>query len=346
MLKDRFASYPNIEYATLDISKDPSDQGFDGRKYDLILATNVIHATASLNDSLSNVRKLLSPTGWFLLHELTPTSKWINYIFGTLAGWWYGDADGRSNEPYIGAERWARELQAAGFRTPEAAVLDSDHPYQLNAMIVARPEVDISPKRCVTLLAFSESTSIGPLLQVLEGRGYLVHHSWFGEPLPDGQDVIALLDDEAPFFESMDNHRFNTFRNLIESLNGCGILWVTGLSQAKCQDPRFAQINSIARTICNEMLVDFATCEVDNLEVSLEKLIDVYEKFQARQEDETLEPEFEYAIVDNTVKVGRYHPFSLKMSNRRCVQMVAWLFKRASPAAWLRYTGLTKIPRL
>jgi hypothetical protein len=33
-----------------------------------------------------------------------------------------------------------------------------------------------------------------------------------------------------------------------------------------------------------EMLVDFATCEVGNLEVSLEKLIDVYEKFQARQE--------------------------------------------------------------
>lgn len=147
---------------------------------------------------------------------------------------------------------------------------------------------------------------------MLEGRGYLVHHLWFGEPLPDGQYVIALLDDEAPFFENMDNHRFNTIRNLIESLNGCGILWVIGLSQAKCQDPRFAQINSIARTIRNEMLVDFATCEVDNLEVSLEKLIDVYEKFQARQEDETLKLEFEYAIVDNTVKVGRYHPFSLK----------------------------------
>lgn len=44
----------------------------------------------------------------------------------------------------------------------------------------------------------------------------------------------------------------------------------------------------------------------------MEKLIDVYEKFQARQEDENLKPEFEYAIVDNTVKVGRYHPFSLK----------------------------------
>ncbi|KAJ6183837.1 hypothetical protein N7519_005138 [Penicillium mononematosum] len=255
--KDRFASYQNIEYATLDISKDPSGQGFDGRKYDLILATNVIHATASLNDSLT--------------------------------GWWYGDADGRSDEPYIGVERWAAELQAAGFRTPEAAVLDSDHPYQLNAMIVARPEIDITPQKRVTLLTLSESRYVGPLLQVLEDR--------------DTPFIIPGLAKSLCLTDKM---------NLIESLNECGILWLTRLLQAKCQDPRFAQINGIARTIRNELLVDFATCEIDNLDVSLEKLIDVYEKFQVRQEDETLKPEFEYAIVDNTVQVGRYHPFSLK----------------------------------
>ncbi|KAI2691625.1 hypothetical protein LCP963914a_1826 [Penicillium roqueforti] len=309
--KDRFASYPNIEYATLDISKDPSDQGFDDRKYDLILATNVIHATASLNDSLSNIHKLLSPTGWLLLHELTPISKWINYIFGTLAGWWYGEVDGRSGEPYIGIERWAKELKAAGFRTPDAAVLDSNQPHQLNAMIVARPEVDIAPKKCVTVLTLSKSMSVGPLLQALDNRGYSVHHSRFDEePLPEGQDVIALLDEEAPFFEGMDNQRFDSFKKLAHSLDQRGVLWVTRSSQAQCRDPRFAQINGVARTIRNELRVDFATCEVDDLDVSFEKLIDVYEKFQVRQEDETLKPEFEYAIVDNTVQVGRYHPFS------------------------------------
>lgn len=311
--KDRFANYSNLEYATLDISKDPFDQGFDGRKYDLILATNVIHATASLKNSLSNVRKLLSPTGWFLLHELTPTSKWINYIFGTLAGWWYGNADGRSDEPYIGVERWERELKTAGFHTPDAAILDSNHPYQLNAMVVARPESDVAPTKCVTLLTLSESKSVGPLLQALENRGYSVHHSRFDEePLPDRQDVIALLDDEGPFFENVDNQRFCSFKKLVESLDKRGILWVTRLSQTQCQDPRFSQINGIARTIRNELLVDFATCEIDDLGLSLEKLIDVYEKFQVRQEDETLKPEFEYAIVDNTVQVGRYHSFSVQ----------------------------------
>ncbi|KAJ5965134.1 uncharacterized protein N7479_005010 [Penicillium vulpinum] len=311
--KERFKNYPNLEYATLDISKDPSDQGFDGRQYDLILATNVIHATASLKDSLSNVRKLISPTGWFLLHELTPTSKWINYIFGTLPGWWYGDADGRSDDPYVGFERWAKELKSAGFRTPDAAVSDSAYPHQLNTMIVTRPEVDIAPKKCVTLLTISESRSVDLLLHALENRGYSVYHARFGEEtLPDGQDVISLLDDDAPFFENMDNQRFDSFKKLVQSLEKFSILWVTRLSQTQCRDPRFAQINGISRTIRSELLVNFATCEIDNFDVSLEKLIDVYEKFQVHQEDETLKPDFEYAIVDNTVLVSRYHLFSLQ----------------------------------
>jgi len=67
----------------LDISKGLADQGFEGREFDLIFATNVIHATKSLQDSLQNVRRLLAPNGRFFLTELnsTSTSKWVNYIW-------------------------------------------------------------------------------------------------------------------------------------------------------------------------------------------------------------------------------------------------------------------------
>ncbi|POR37432.1 Polyketide synthase [Tolypocladium paradoxum] len=311
--KERFNAFSNMEYATLDISKDLAGQGFDGRKYDLILATNVIHATRSLSESLSNVRQLLDPNGRFLLHELTSTSKWVNYVWGTLAGWWYGEPDGRPDEPYISVERWARELKAVGFRDPDAAVLDSAEPNQLNAMIVARPAIENIPRKRVTLLALSESKNVGPMLQGLKSRGYAVHRCGLQDmPLPAGQDVIALLDDEGPFFENVDDWRFESFKTLVNNLKDCGILWVTGLSQIHCQDPRFGQINGIARTIRSEMMVDFATCEVDNVGSSLDKIIDVFEKFQIRQEDETLKPEFEYAIVNNTVHVGRIHPFSVQ----------------------------------
>lgn len=92
--KDHFKNYRNIEYRVLDISKDPAEQGFKEDKYDLIIATNVLHATKSLNDTLRNVYKLLDRNGRLLLHELHSPSKWPNYIFGTLPGWWYGEPDG------------------------------------------------------------------------------------------------------------------------------------------------------------------------------------------------------------------------------------------------------------
>jgi 2-polyprenyl-3-methyl-5-hydroxy-6-metoxy-1,4-benzoquinol methylase len=74
---ENFMDYPNIEYTTLDISKDLADQGFEGREFDLIVASNVIHATKSLQGSLQNVRKLLAPNGRFFLKELNSTSKFL-----------------------------------------------------------------------------------------------------------------------------------------------------------------------------------------------------------------------------------------------------------------------------
>jgi acyl transferase domain-containing protein/SAM-dependent methyltransferase len=309
--KEKLRSYSNMEYTTLDISKDPFEQGFEGRKYDLILATNVIHATKSLNESLRNIQQLLEPNGRLLLTELTSTSKWVNYIWGPLAGWWYGDADGRSDEPYVSLERWETELKSAGFRTPDAAVCDSAEPYEICSVIVARPEVNKVFSPSVTLLTRSPQSESGNiLLLALEGRGYRVDCCTIEDmPLPSGQDVITLLDEEDPFFENIDDSLFEHFKSLIADLKENGIFWVTRLSQIQCQDPRFGQIQGIARTIRSELLVDFATCEVDNLSSSVDKIVEVFQEFQIRQENDTFKPEFEYAIVDNVVHVGRIHSF-------------------------------------
>lgn len=313
--KERFRTQPNMEYIALDISKDLSTQGFDGRKYDLILATNVIHATKSLHESLGNIRQLLDPNGWLLLHELTPACKWPNYVWGVLPGWWAGQADNRANEPYVCAERWKSELEAAGFQ-PHAMVPDSAEPHQLNTIIAAQPKIESISDKNVTLLTMCDSEAVTCMTQGLENRGYAVHHYRVQDlplVLPIGQDVLALIEEEDPFFDEINDERFELFKALVDSLKNCGILWVTGLSQIQCQDPRFGQINGIARTIRSELLIDFATCEVEKVnKTSTERIIDVFEKFQARLEDETFKPEFEYAIVEDSVHVGRFHPFSVQ----------------------------------
>lgn len=317
--KDRFTQNPNMEYRTLDISKYPAEQGFDGEEYDLVIATNVIHATKSLSESLRNVHKLLAPGGRLLLHEIFSTSKWINFVFGTLPGWWYGELDGRSHEPYVAPTRWESSLIDAGFAGLDAVVLDAKEPHHLNAIMVARPKADNTPNtegknKAVTLLCDhgSKPGLADSLSQQLYDRGYAVQRCQLGDELPASQDVISLLDNERPFIEDMDEARYQEFQDLVNNLGDSGLLWITHPCQIRCRDPRYAQIFGTARAIRTETLVDFATCEVDDIGSSLDRIVDVFAHFQTREEDEFSKPEFEYAISNGTVHVGRIYLFSLK----------------------------------
>ena len=79
-----------VTFKTLDISRDPMKQGFEVHSYDLIVASNVVHATSSIEKSLANLRRLLRPQGKLALIELTQPQLFLSLIFGTLPGWWLG----------------------------------------------------------------------------------------------------------------------------------------------------------------------------------------------------------------------------------------------------------------
>lgn len=302
-----------MEYATLDISKDLEEQEFEGRQYDLIIASSAVHVTRSIQDSLKNIRKLLHPDGRLLLQELCPSSKWINTIFGVLPSWWYGSADGRVNEPYFDVEGWKSQLLAAGFDSIEGVVLDSDEPHQFTATIVARSSqsTQVPPKR-VTILRVGEEDVVNHVINQFEKEGYEITKCKIDETPPPGQDVISTLDMAGPYFEGMDSARFDSFRKFLNNLRDAGILWITPLCQIGCDDPRYAQVIGLARTIRSEMLIDFATCEVDNFGSAASEIVRVLTKFQRRGEDDALKPDFEYAIRNGKIQVGRLYPFALR----------------------------------
>lgn len=326
--KERFKGVPNMEYKALDISKNPADQGFqEDTKYDLVIATNVLHATPSLSDTLKNVLGLLDPEGRLLLHELCPSSKWVNFVFGPLPGWWCGAADDdRAEEPYVSPARWNEELRAAGFRGLDAAVLDSEEPFHLNAIMVARPQAGAEQGKTaaanVTVLAFPEQSALVTDMSTrLHKRGYRVAVRHPGETLPAGQHVLCLLDCHRPYLEKMGPGDLAAFQQLVGDLVGdAGMLWVTGLSQVQCRDPRWAQTVGAARTIRSELATPLATCEVDDLSLrsaTADRVIDVFHRFRAAVALQrgaaragALDPDFEYAIVDGRVQVGRFYPFS------------------------------------
>lgn len=110
--KSKLREHTFVKFRTLDITEDPP---IDLKGYfDMIIATNVMHATPDVCKSASNARQMLSPGGFFTLVEYT----WRNYylldiIFGQLDGWWLFN-DGRDHAT-MDTSDWNRMLKRAGF---------------------------------------------------------------------------------------------------------------------------------------------------------------------------------------------------------------------------------------
>ncbi|KAF5025548.1 hypothetical protein F66182_2356 [Fusarium sp. NRRL 66182] len=311
--KERFKGIPNMEFTALDINKDFESQGFQEGDFDLIIASGVLHRATKINDSLVNLRKLLRPSGRLLFQEPRPGVTWLQYVLGTLPGWWSGVEESRADEPFLSAGRWEEELKAAGFEGLDGQVQDAPEPHSLNNIMVAKPQRKVTQSKLVTILhdAASEKTS-NPLVRELEARGYTISYSTLAENPPSGQDIISLLDEERPFFEDMDATKFEQLRNYINQLGSAGLLWLTKSSSTQhCHDPRYAQAIGFARTMRSEEGVDFATCETDDLDSS-QAIVDVFDRFNARQDDGVLGPDLEYAICDGVIRVNRFFPFDLE----------------------------------
>lgn len=105
-----------MEFRALDVRRSPAEQGYTPNSYDLIIASNVLHATPNLEETMANTRTLLKPGGHLIVVELTnPRHSRIGFIFGLFADWWAGVDDGRVLQPYVSIERWDEILKNTGF---------------------------------------------------------------------------------------------------------------------------------------------------------------------------------------------------------------------------------------
>ncbi|MER5558834.1 SDR family NAD(P)-dependent oxidoreductase [Streptomyces sp. NPDC002506] len=111
------ARFPFVTFRPLDIERPPTAQGFGENGYDLVLATNVLHATQDIGRTLHHVRGLLKPGGAALVNEVTRASDFLTLTFGLTPGWWaYQDTDLRLRDaPLLGPDQWGSALAAAGF---------------------------------------------------------------------------------------------------------------------------------------------------------------------------------------------------------------------------------------
>ena len=132
---DRFGrDYPFTQYRVLNIEKDVVSQGFELGACDIVLATNVLHATRDIRSTLSNLKGLLKTNGLLAVNELTRVWDFATLTFGLTSGWWlFEDKDRRQpNSPLLSVGQWQQVLEDVGFRgvqiasSPGIAIDDMD----------------------------------------------------------------------------------------------------------------------------------------------------------------------------------------------------------------------------
>jgi amino acid adenylation domain-containing protein len=141
---ERFAAYPFLRTATLNMERSPLEQGFQLGQFDLIIAANVLHATADLTDAVRRARELLAPGGMLFLLEGVAPQRWADLTFGMTDGWWrFTDTTLRPNYPLIDARAWSILLSGIGFVDIVSVPGDSprSHGEAQQALIIARAPV-------------------------------------------------------------------------------------------------------------------------------------------------------------------------------------------------------------
>lgn len=117
----------NMKYQTLDIAAELEGQGFQEGYYDVVAASNVLHATADLDVTLKNCRRLLKKGGKLILHEnMNPERITSGMIFGLLPGWWLSTEENRRWSPLQSRADWDATLRRAGFSGEEMLLEGTD----------------------------------------------------------------------------------------------------------------------------------------------------------------------------------------------------------------------------
>lgn len=312
--KERFSYAPNIEFKVLDISQNPLDQGFEEDTYDLIIASNVIHATPSLYQTLYNIRQLLKPDGMLVVTELCSLLRSINYIFGTFSGWWLGEDDDRRDQPYVPVSRWDKELKASGYSGVDAAVYDDEESRAHFAVIVARkgPPASVKPTSVSLLAQDPDGNVASTVASNLEINGWEVSYYRLGGDVPQDQPIISCLDLEVAFFEDVSKDKFTALQGFARSAGSKQILWLIPPTQVNCSDPSSGQTLGVTRTLRSELGLNLYTLEVDPHGDSFGASVSqTFMRVIGGHDIENLDPDMEYIVKDGVICVGRYQPIPL-----------------------------------
>ncbi|MBD1559673.1 SDR family NAD(P)-dependent oxidoreductase [Vibrio sp. S9_S30] len=112
------AHNPFLKTAIFNVEQPVDEQAVERGSYDMVIATNVLHATRNIRNTLKNAKALLKPGGVLILNELSEDSIFCHMTFGLLEGWWlHEDSAIRIPEcPGLTSLGWKQALEQEGYQ--------------------------------------------------------------------------------------------------------------------------------------------------------------------------------------------------------------------------------------
>lgn len=317
-----------INFKTLDISRDPLAQGYAANSFDVVVAAMELHAVPRMDAALANVRSLLKPGGRLVLMELTAVSAAHNAIFGTLASWWKSE-DGRQDGPLLSVPEWDACLKRHGFSGTDLAIPAHKGPSSdISTMIVARA-IDASEAKAQNT-SYSASVHLGHsddtqatigdklCLSLTEAGVKCAQTPWTLNPSAAVNELAIVVDSaENPLLLDPSPETFEQIKQLL--LQGRNILWAS----FQCAEPSAEtaamkhMINGLARVMRREnpglhlITVDIQDqinpLESSRLENTVDTLKNIAKSFWPQSEADKTE-ENEYVIRDGQLTIPRVVP--------------------------------------
>ncbi len=205
-----------IDYRVLDIEKDPIEQGFDPHGYDLLIASNVLHATRYLEETLAHCRELLAPSGQLVALENLRGQGWLDLTFGQLDGWWRFADSYRPHHALASPEVWRQAFSDAEFSDVEVLGVNRSDPAERpdRGVIVAQGPAEVVELAGAWILVADHGGVAEDLATDLAARNQTVvlvgeDAQADAEPAEDGPKIIRT---------SLEIERRESWQSLAEGL--------------------------------------------------------------------------------------------------------------------------------
>lgn len=269
--QEEFSESKGMTFKKLDIGDDPFKQGFSS-DYELAIASQSLHTTPTLANTVQNVRKLLRPGGKLLLLEITRELNLIGLIFGTFPDYWNGAEDGRIDSPFISKEQWSELLINNGFSGIDIVLDDlPELASTVSTILATAVEPIISPQaaepslRPSVFVVYTKelplfATSIARVLHAGGIDGVCV-------PLSDARllqssRVISIVDLHNSPLSGADQAEFEGARDLV--LRAATLVWVSAGGLMNACRPTAALIQGLMATVAIERpSTRYATIDLD-----------------------------------------------------------------------------------